>query len=113
MAETTTSPTRFPRLVRRTEAEHAPSQMTYIKVAIFLAIVTLGEVLIYQWNTDLTWLYIAVLVVLAAIKFATVVAFFMHLRFDGPLPRYVFVFGLALAFAALGVAVLSLKAIQG
>ena len=39
----------------------------------------------------------SILLVLSAVKFATVVGFFMHLRFDNPLFLAVFGFGLAVA----------------
>lgn len=106
------SPTRFPRLVRREAGPHQPSQAGYVKIAIFLAVITALEVAIYQWQTGILWLYIGVLLLLAAIKFITVVAFFMHLRFDGRLLTYFFVSGMLLAFLVFMVAVFSLKAIE-
>ena len=106
------APTRFPRLVRRETGPHQPTQSGYVKIALFLAVVTAAEVAIYQWETGIVWLYIGVLLILAAIKFITVVAFFMHLRFDGRLLTYFFVTGMVLAFLVFMVAVFSLKAIQ-
>jgi cytochrome c oxidase subunit IV len=104
--------TRFPRLVRREAGAHQPTQSGYVKIAIFLAVITAAEVAIYQWETGIVWLYIGVLLLLAAVKFITVVAFFMHLRFDGRLLTYLFCTGFILAVIVFTVAVLSLKAIQ-
>lgn len=103
--------TRFPRIVRREHNAHQPTQSGYIKIAIFLAVVTLLEVAVYQVSLP-SLLYMAILVALSAIKFGTVVAFFMHLRFDGRLLSYVFLCGLALAFIVFAVMIFSLHAIQ-
>jgi cytochrome c oxidase subunit 4 len=106
------SPTRFPRLVRREVGPHQPSQFGYVKIAVFLAVITLAEVLIWQWDTRIIWLYMGILILLAATKFITVVAFFMHLRFDGRLLTYLFASGLVLALIVFFIAVVSLKAIE-
>ena len=63
-----------------TAHEH-PGEMTYIKVAIFLAVITVIEVAIYYIESFDTIL-VPALVVLSAIKFVTVVGYFMHLKFD-------------------------------
>jgi cytochrome c oxidase subunit IV len=81
--------------------EHAhPGEMTYIKVAVTLAIVTLIEVVI--WYID--WLHdnnvlVPALLVLSTFKFVAVVGFFMHLRFDARLFTYIFASGLAVALS--------------
>lgn len=103
--------TRFPRIVQRAHEPHQPTQLGYVKIAVFLAIVTLAEVIVYQFSMPAFW-YILILVVLAAVKFGTVVAFFMHLRFDGRLLTYIFCTGLALAFSVFAVVIFSLHAIQ-
>jgi cytochrome c oxidase subunit 4 len=73
-----------------------PSDWTYIKVAIVLAVMTGVEVALSytKINEHLT---IGMLLFLAALKFGTVVAFFMHLKFDHPWFRRLFVTGLVLA----------------
>lgn len=68
------------------DAQHSdmhahPSQGTYIKIAIFLAIITGVEVLIYYIEA-LEGILVPTLIILSAIKFITVVAYFMHLKFD-------------------------------
>jgi cytochrome c oxidase subunit 4 len=81
--------------------EHAhPGVNTYIKVAVTLAFITLIEVAI--WYVD--WMQehhvlVPALIVLSAIKFAAVVGFFMHLKFDSRLFTYIFGAGLAVALS--------------
>lgn len=79
------------------EHEH-PSDLIYVKVALFLAVLTALEVSTYFIFED-PWTTVNVVALLAmmVIKFATVAAFFMHLRYDSPLFRRVFVAGLILA----------------
>ena len=68
----------------------------YIKVALFLAVITIVEVAVYYieaFHGVLPW----ILVVLSAVKFATVVGFFMHLKFDSKLFTFLFLGGLLIA----------------
>src|SRR5476651_2060609 len=90
--------TRFPRVFTRVEHDHGPSQKRYVVIALFLAAVTAIEVGIYYLDIAKAVLVTA-LVFLAAMKFATVAAFFMHLRFDGRLLTAIFITGLILAFS--------------
>ena len=79
------------------EAEHAhPGPKTYTIVGVILAIITLIEVWAYN-QPFLRPALVPILLVLSAVKFATVVGFYMHLRFDNPLFLAVFGFGLAVA----------------
>src|SRR4051794_31740169 len=80
------------------EHEHAhPSDFQYVMIALFLATITGAEVGLY-YIKSLDFLVLAgLLIVLMVIKFGTVVAFFMHLRFDTKLFRWVFITGLVLA----------------
>ena len=73
-----------------------PTELEYVKVAILLAIITLAEVAIY-YVPSLEGLLVPILLVFSTIKFAVVVLWFMHLRFDSRLFRRLFVTGLALA----------------
>ena len=77
------------------EHEHHPSDLTYIGVAVFLAVVTGLEVLTYF--IDFGVLAVPLLIILMVIKFAFVVAWFMHLRFDNRLFAWLFTAGLLLA----------------
>jgi cytochrome c oxidase subunit IV len=88
--------------------EGHPGELTYIKVAAILALITVGEVAIYyiQWMHD-SGALVPTLLVLSAIKFATVIAYFMHLKFDPRMLTWTFIFGISfgaaliLAFIAL------------
>jgi cytochrome c oxidase subunit 4 len=74
-----------------------PSEAEYIKIALVLAAITLAEVLVYYVEA-LKGLLVPILVVFSSVKFALVVLWFMHLRFDSRLFRRLFVTGLILAF---------------
>jgi cytochrome c oxidase subunit 4 len=78
-----------------TKHEH-PSEAEYIKVALFLAVITLAEVAVY-YVESLEGLLVPILIVFSTVKFAMVVLWFMHLRFDSRLFRRLFVTGLLLA----------------
>ncbi len=77
--------------------EH-PSERTYIKIAIILAIITLIEVVIYYVEA-LDNVLVPMLVVLSAAKFVTVVGYFMHLKFDDRRLTWIFTGGLLVAFS--------------
>jgi cytochrome c oxidase subunit 4 len=64
-----------------------------VRIAIFLAIITLVEVVIYYVPTIRSVL-VPALLVLSLAKFLMVVGFFMHLRFDSRLYRVMFAAGL-------------------
>jgi cytochrome c oxidase subunit 4 len=89
-----------------TVGHHHPGNGTYVIVGVVLAIITALEIALYyavqdlgpgnplhDWNATL-------LMIMSALKFVTVIGFFMHLKFDGPLFRYMFGFGL---FVAAGI----------
>jgi cytochrome c oxidase subunit 4 len=79
-------------------AGHAhPSDLEYVKVAIFLAVVTGAEVAMSYINDLSNAIYIPVLMVMMLVKFSVVVLWFMHLRFDSRLFRRLFVAGIVLA----------------
>jgi cytochrome c oxidase subunit 4 len=73
----------------------------YIVVAVVLAALTALEVSTYWWPKDFpVSLSTGMLVFLMIVKFGTVTAFFMHLKFDKRILTIVFYSGL---FLALGV----------
>jgi cytochrome c oxidase subunit 4 len=79
------------------ELEQAhPGPKTYTVVGVVLAIITMIEVWAYT-QPALRPALVPILLSLSAVKFATVVGFYMHLRFDNPLFLAVFGFGLAVA----------------
>jgi cytochrome c oxidase subunit 4 len=90
-------------------AGHAhPSPVKYVGIAILLAIITALEVALYYINMP-AGLLVAFLMVLAFLKFTMVVAFFMHLKFDSPMLRRVFITGIILAGVVYTVALLTLR----
>ena len=79
------------------ELEHAhPGAKTYVLVGVVLAIITLVEVLLYT-EEAVRAILVPLLLLLSASKFALVVGFYMHLKFDHPLFTGVFGFGLLVA----------------
>jgi cytochrome c oxidase subunit 4 len=77
---------------------HHPSESQYIVIAAILAVLTGIEVaLSYLKVGGSQGITNGALLVLAAIKFSMVAMFFMHLRFDKPVVRRLFVGGLGLA----------------
>ena len=77
--------------------EHAhPGPRTYVTVGAILGVITVLEVWAYTQSSIRAFL-VPILLVLSASKFAMVVGFYMHLRFDHPLFTGVFGFGLLVA----------------
>jgi caa(3)-type oxidase subunit IV len=90
--------------------EHAhPSEKQYYVVALVLAVVTALEVGLYYIESLNDNVLVASLGILAVIKFAMVVMYFMHLKFDSPVFRRFFIAGLALA---IGVYVATLASMH-
>ena len=90
---------------------HHPTFMQYVLVAAILFAITIVEfVLIYDKagiEDHLGASKIPLLVILSAIKFAIVIMFYMHLKFESRLFTYIFLAGLGLAFA-VGISVLGI-----
>jgi len=84
-----------------TEHQH-PTERDYVKIAIILAVITAVEVATYFWedifgsHPSTTALVLSLFPMMIA-KFAIVVGYFMHLKYDNPLFKRIFVFGLVLA----------------
>ena len=77
-------------------------------IAVLLAIITALEVSLYYINMPEP-LFVGFLMVLAFLKFTMVAAFFMHLKFDSPMLRRVFMTGIVLAGVVYTVALLTLR----
>ncbi|MGH9113806.1 MAG: cytochrome C oxidase subunit IV family protein [Acidimicrobiales bacterium] len=86
-----------------------PSDWTYIKVALILGAITALEVATYFWEDASTTALVATLFPMMIIKFGVVCAYFMHLRYDTPLFRRVFVFGLVLAVIVYIIAMTAMQ----
>jgi cytochrome c oxidase subunit 4 len=80
-----------------------PTDMMYVKVAAFLAVLTALEVGTYFIEDASTTLLVAILFPMMIIKFGTVIMYFMHLKYDNPLFKRVFLFGLMLAIAVFSI----------
>jgi cytochrome c oxidase subunit 4 len=74
------------------DAHHGPTTKTYIIVAIVLTVITAIEVWIYYIPAirDNTAVFVPTLLVLSAVKFFTVVGFYMHLKYDHRIFRVLF-----------------------
>jgi cytochrome c oxidase subunit 4 len=80
----------------------------YVKVAIFLGIVTALEVALSYAGIE-GWPLLVPMLALMAIKFVVVAALFMHLRFDNKLLTRLFYSGL---FLAVGVYIAALATFE-
>ena len=90
--------------------EH-PSDKQYVKIAVILGVLTAIEVFTYFESVHRmsdAAMY-ALLTVLMILKFIYVVAWFMHLKFDSPIFKHIFVTGILLA---LGVYLVMLTAFR-
>ncbi len=96
-----------------TATDHAPdtghqshvSDWEYIKIAIWLGILTAIEVFTYFESVHQApeWLLILTLCVLMVLKFVLVAAYFMHLKYDNAIFTKFIAAGLILAWPVYGV----------
>ena len=86
------------------EKEH-PTWSTYWKVALILTLITVVEVWIYYVPAiTSSRLFVPALLIMSAVKFVTVVLFYMHLRYDHKLFRALFTGPLLIAaFTLVGL----------
>ena len=111
-------------MVTSHEEQHTtrhPTFMQYVLVAVILFVITIVEFVLIYDKVGIDWeaadaladAKVPLLIGLSALKFAIVIMFYMHLKFDSRLFTWIFLAGLALAFAA-GLAVLGIfVAIEG
>ena len=78
-----------------------PGEAKYIKIALILAAITAVEVAFSYWEA-VEGILAPSLILMSIVKFAIVVAYFMHLKFDSRLFRRLFIAGLALAVFCFG-----------
>jgi cytochrome c oxidase subunit 4 len=82
--------------------EYHPTWSTYWKVALFLTVITAVEVSAYYipaWETS--WVYVPSMLIMSGIKFAVVVMFYMHLKYDHKIFRALFTGPLMIATLTL------------
>ena len=73
------------------EVHHHPGWSTYWKVALILTVITVGEVWAYYIPSFVaSRAFVPSLLAMSALKFAIVVMFYMHLRYDHKLFRVLF-----------------------
>jgi cytochrome c oxidase subunit 4 len=90
------------------EEEHQhPGELEYIKVAIILGAVTAAEVAVV-YITQLRSLLVPLLLTMMVVKFALVVLWFMHLKFDSRLFMRIFVAGIMFALGVYAVLIVTL-----
>ena len=84
-------------------AEHAhPSGATYLKVAVILTLITIVEVWAYYVPALVASPFFnPSLIIMSAVKFAIVVMFYMHLKYDHRLFRVLFTGPLLIAMGTV------------
>ncbi len=96
--------THVPAIDEHADADHSapehegaahPSPRQYVIIGLILAGMTAVEVGLFYFPVG--GVNNAVLLVLATLKFAVVAAYFMHLKFDRPILRNLFITGILLA----------------
>lgn len=92
MATTEQTPTTQ---IHHAEKAH-PTERTYVKVALFLAVITGIEIVLSYVDIG-KWTLIISLIALSVVKFYMVVQWFMHLKFDHPALRKPFIAGIVTA----------------
>ena len=92
-----------------------PSISQYWKIAGLLAVLTASGQPLYDDALELGALNVAMLLILAALKFVIVVGWYMHLRFERPMLNRFFAAGFILALGLYGVvlAAMGIVAIRG
>ena|SRR6266508_4781103 len=93
----------------QTHEHKHPSDRQYVVIAAILAVITAAEISTYWWKDHETWQLVAVLFPMMIAKFLIVCGYFMHLRFDNPIFRRIFFFGLILAVVVYMVAMTSME----
>ena len=88
--------------VQQDHSSH-PGPTEYVQIGIILAVITGIEVALYY--ADAGAFTVPALLFLTVVKFALVIFWFMHLRFDSKLFRRIFFFGVILALAVFSATV--------
>src|SRR3954467_3963147 len=83
------------------EVHEHPTWKQYKWVALILTLITVVEVWVYYTPFQNSPLFAPVLLIMSAVKFAIVVMFYMHLKYDHKLFRALFVGPLIIAAGTL------------
>lgn len=92
------------------EDQAHPGPREYVMIAVILAVVTALEVALFYMDFLPSSAVVTALLLLMTIKFALVILWFMHLRFDPPVFKRLFVTGVALALSVFLVVLLTFGA---
>ena len=91
------------------EVTKHPTPFKYVMIFLILVVVTAVEIGIsYMEGSVTSGIIVALLLILAILKFVMVAAYFMHLRTDQPIFRRFFILGIITAMAVFAVAVATL-----
>ena len=107
-APTTTSGAHEPVTADDTHGAAHPGPREYVIIGLILAGITAVEVVLYYFKLGPA--NNAALLALAATKFTVVAMYFMHLKFDSPLLRGLFITGIVVAIFVYLVYLFSLHA---
>ena len=91
------------------EGRAHPSDRSYVGIAVILAVLTALEVATYYVEDQLGGFLVPALMLMMVVKFAMVVMWFMHLRFDANLFTRMFVSGLFLAIGVYAVLLVTFR----
>src|SRR3954469_4628717 len=83
------------------EVHEHPTWKQYKWVALILTLITVVEVWIYYTSFKDSPLFVPVLLIMSAVKFAIVGAFYMHLKYDLKLFRALFIGPLIIAISTV------------
>ena len=83
------------------EVHEHPTWGTYKWVALILTVITIVEVWVYYTPFNASPMFVPTLLVMSAVKFAIVVMFYMHLKYDHKLFKALFTGPLLIAMSTL------------
>jgi cytochrome c oxidase subunit IV len=95
-----------------THEAHPNRDRTYVKVALVLAVLTGIETFTYfesAYPASLERLVMPLLIVLMGSKFYLIAAYFMHLKWDRPVLRRVFLTGIVIAVSVYVITLTAFK----
>ncbi len=87
-----------------------PDPRQYVVIAVVLAVVTALEVTLFYMKFLPSAAVVTALLLLMTIKFSLVALWFMHLRFDSPVFKRLFVAGIVLALSIFLIVMLTFGA---
>ncbi|HEX4682377.1 MAG TPA: cytochrome C oxidase subunit IV family protein [Gemmatimonadaceae bacterium] len=83
------------------EVHEHPTWKQYKWVALILGLITVFEVWVYYTPLQNTPVFVPLLLIMSAVKFAIVVLFYMHLKYDHKLFKALFTGPLIIAMSTL------------